>query len=235
MGITLSVPSYVVPGSYTENLRWLEANTELRNVELLFFMYDDDTRAIVRRELGELRDFASRFSFTAHLPDEVAPEHEDLLATIGDMTTGYVVHPPKKDEDIAAFVKLMDNWRGRYGEKKFRLENTLLARFEPADHALAYSHYGPPRLCADLGHLVYEGKDAASWASARLDRIDELHLHGCVDGKDHRPFDGSEAWFAALKPLFERFDGILELELFSWEELRPGISALEPYRKRLSC
>ncbi len=231
----VSVPSYVIPGSYVENLRWLRDNSAIRRVELLFFIYDDDTRAILRRELEELKSFSKEFRFTAHLPDEVASGHEELLERIDNIVEAYVVHPPRRDESLAPFASLVDDWRSRFGADRFRLENTKLDRFYPADKALSEGRPGPPRLCADLGHLVLEGFDPAAWAKERLDRIDELHIHGCRGGKDHQPFDGSESWFTGLDTLLKNFGGLVELELFSWEELKPGLKALEPYLKERPC
>lgn len=214
----VSVPSYVVPGGYEHNLRWLLANTDQRRVELLFFMYDDETRAILRDELPAIMELSARFAYTAHLPDRIEAAHEELLEAIDGFCDSYVVHPPREAALLDGFCRLMDAWRGRYGAERFFLENTRLASFEAADRRLADSAFGPPPVCADLGHLVLEGRDPASWLVEYGSRAREIHIHGHADGKDHSRLRGDEAWLLDVAPFLRGFDGVVEIELFSWDE-----------------
>jgi hypothetical protein len=231
----LSVPSYVVPGSYLENLAWLKAGTSLRRVELLFFIYDDDTKALLKDELPGLAEYRRDFSYSAHLPDQILPEHETLILAIDGLVDSYVVHPPRDSAALPAFCALMDDWRERYGPKRFFLENTRLAQFEAADAALESSRYGRPPLCADLGHLVMEGVDPSGWLEGRLERVAELHVHGYDGTSDHVPLSGDEAWFKKLDGVFRDFAGIVEIELFSWPDIEPALKALEPYLRSGRC
>lgn len=214
----ISVPSYVVPGGYEHNLRWLLAETDQRRVELLFFMYDDDTRAVLRDELPAIEELSTSFAYTAHLPDRIEAAHEELLASIDGFCESYVVHPPRDGSELAGFSRLLDAWRGRYGAERFFLENTRLTAFEAADRRLADSAYGPPPICADLGHLVLEGRDPARWLAEYGGRAREIHIHGHADGKDHSRLRGDEAWLRSVAPFISGFGGIVEIELFSWEE-----------------
>lgn len=214
----ISVPSYVVPGGYERNLRWLLANTDQRRVELLFFIYDDDTRAMLRDELPAIRELSALFGYTAHLPDRIEARHEELLEAIDGFCDSYVVHPPRDAAELGDFSRLMDAWRGRYGAGRFFLENTRLASFEAADRALADSAFGCPPVCADLGHLVLEGRAPASWLDEYGSRTREIHIHGHADGKDHCPLRGDETWLRDAAPFMSRFDGVVEIELFSWHE-----------------
>ncbi len=225
----LSVPSYVVPGTYLENLAWLKARTAMRQVELLFFIYDGDTKALLQAELEGLREYRRDFGYSAHLPDEVRPEHEELIQAIDGIVESYVVHPPRDLGSLPAFSALMDAWRQRYGQSRFFLENTRLSLFEAADEALASSRFGRPPLCADLGHLVMEGADPSAWLESRIERVAEFHIHGYDGASDHVPFSGDEAWFKGLDGVFKGFAGTVEIELFSWPEIEPALKALEPY------
>ncbi|HPE36717.1 MAG TPA: cobamide remodeling phosphodiesterase CbiR [Spirochaetales bacterium] len=222
----LSVPSYVIPGTYAENLRWLEANTDQRQVELLFFMYDDDVEALFARELPELTDARRQFSFTAHLPDPLLPGQRSLVERLDGLAESFVVHPPRDRSGIPAFTRLLDEWRATFGQRRFFLENTRLADFEPADAALAESAYGPPPLCADLGHLAMEGRDPAVWTLSRADRVAEIHAHGWNGRNDHVPFGPNEPWLAGLADFLKGFPGVIELELFSWHELEPCLNLM---------
>jgi sugar phosphate isomerase/epimerase len=88
----------------------------------------------------------------------------------------------------------------------------------------------------DTGHLLLDGNDPAAWFGRHRQRIAELHLHGldrekaALDGRlpDHRPVAAEAAWFKTLRPLLEKFDGIINLEVFSWEEAEKSITALSP-------
>ena len=51
----LSVPSYVIPGTYAENLRFLVEKPEVDGVELLFYMYDEEIRSLMMEEIADIR------------------------------------------------------------------------------------------------------------------------------------------------------------------------------------
>lgn len=226
MGARLSVPSYVIPGTYLENLRFLEANTDCRAVELLFFMYDDGTSALLAAERAGLEGYAARFALTVHMPDEIAPAHEEILEATAGYARAYVIHPPRRAEALPAFSGLFDAWRKRYGAGRMLLENTRLEPFEAAEAALRESPLGPPFLCADLGHLRMEGVEPSSWVAARAGRIRELHVHGYDGSSDHVPFHPGEPWLESMAPFARGFDGAIEVELFSWAEQEPARAAL---------
>lgn len=226
MSFRVSVPSYVMPGTYIENLRFLEENTDQRDVELLFFMYDDDARNLLKAEAAGIAEYSRRFGFTVHMPDSIDASHEEILEATAGYASSYIIHPPRTAPEIPAFVAVLDEWRGRYGERRFLLENTRLEQFDAAERALRDSCYGRPQLCADIGHLRMEGADPAAWVAERADRIAELHVHGFDGTKDHVPFLAGEAWLEALAPFARTFLGIVELELFSWPELQDAAAIL---------
>lgn len=223
MSAIVSVPSYVIPGTYLENVRFIIEHSDIRNVELLFFMYDDDTRALMRAEMPQLKAAGSRPGFTVHMPDTIQDWHEEILEATSDFAASYIIHPPRTSGELAGFVSLFNAWRSRYGESRFLLENTRLSCFQPADDALRDSPGGPAPLCADIGHLRMEGVDPAAWVAPRAGRIRELHVHGFDGETDHVPFAPDEPWIASLTPFMTGFDGIVELELFSWADLQPAI------------
>jgi sugar phosphate isomerase/epimerase len=224
----LSVPSYVIPGTYAENLRFLADKAGVDGVELLFFMYDEEIRTLMLAEIDEIRQFSSRFAYTVHMPDSIFPQHEDIIEATRDIAGSYVIHPPREDAGLDAFVRLMDDWRGRYGRDAFILENTRVARFNAAEAVLEESRYGLPPVCVDIGHLRMEGFDPMAWLETKSGRVAELHLHG-FDGKsDHVPFRADEPWLSDLLPYLHGFAGVLELELFAWDQLQAVIPILRP-------
>ena len=219
----LSAPSWVAPGTYLENLDLLDGLDAISSVELLFFIYDEDTRALFAREREGIAARADRFGFTVHLPDPLLPEHEALVESTRGFARSYVFHPAIAEgaEPLARTVGL---WRRRYGDV-FYLENTRISLF---DANLPF--FGDIGLCCDVGHLLLEGLDPASWLAGRAGRIRELHLHGVAEGKDHSAFSFRDETMGRLPPFLKSFDGTVELELFSFAEIEGAIAELEEAR-----
>jgi sugar phosphate isomerase/epimerase len=96
---------------------------------------------------------------------------------------------------------------------------------------------GDVGLCMDTGHLLMDGKLPAEFFAKRRNRIGEIHLHGldrekaALDGRlpDHRPVRATESWFGELFPLLKDFTGIINTEVFSWEEAAAGIHSIKQF------
>jgi sugar phosphate isomerase/epimerase len=225
---TISVPSWVIPGTYLENLRFLEDKEEVSGVELLFFLYDGEIKKMFDDEWEEISRYRERFVFTAHLPDRLLPEHRELVERLAPLSRHFIVHPPLPEaaEELAAFV---NEWAAEFPRCRFLAENTGPGMVE----ALLPRLDKNVGLCMDTGHLLLEGVDPAAWFSGHRERIAEIHLHGVdrdkavLDGRlaDHRPLAAEAAWFKRLRPLLEEFDGVINMEVFSWEEARKSIAA----------
>lgn len=218
-----SVPSYVIPGTYAENLRFLADKPEVEGVELLFYLWDDEVEDLLDRELAEIRSFAGRFRFTAHLPDRIRPEHRRILDRIGDLALSFVVHPPVDLDGLSGFADLITRWRRGFGDRFF-LENIRTESFERALEVLP-----DIPLCLDAGHLLAEGEAPADRIGRLRQtgrRIEELHLHGVEDGRDHRPFGPETPWLRDLSPFLAGFSGVAEVELFDWEEARTALAVV---------
>ena len=224
---TVSVPSWVIPGTYAENLRFLEDKKEIAGVELLFFLYDGDIKNQLDSEWDEILSFSKRFIFTAHLPELLSSAHAELIARLAPLVRHFIVHPFVENPSVQ--VRLLEEWTNRYGVS-FLMENTnpglldaLLPLLEPVSG-----------LCMDTGHLLLEGQNPADFFVKYRKRIREIHLHGidrqqaAIDGKliDHRRLRGNEQWLRELLPLLENYRRIINLEVFSWEEAKAGVEVL---------
>lgn len=219
----LSVPSYVIPGTYAENLRFLADKADVAGVELLFYFWDAQTLELISRETPEILSLAGRFRYTAHLPDRIGPEHGEILKAVGGFAASFVAHPPKDPEALPEFAALLERWRGDYGDR-FYLENTRVDSFDRARKALP-----DIPLCVDLGHLQMEGVDPAAFVRDLEEEgrsIAELHLHGLSGETDHSPFGADAPWLIDLAPFLRRFDGVAEIELFDWREAAAAIRAI---------
>jgi hypothetical protein len=222
-----------MPGTYAENIRFITEQPEIRGVELLFFLYDDEIKKQFLAEYEEIASFSGRFVFTAHLPEVLAERHEELIETLLPLVRHFIVHPGK-DGGIETQAALINTWAEKYwspGPPRFLAENTspgLLEKTLP----LLNSRVG---FCMDTGHLLLEKRSPAEYFSRYGGRIAEIHLHGldrekaAIDGRlpDHRPVTEDAPWFRELFPLIENFKGIINLEVFSWEEAARSIAALQ--------
>jgi len=223
----LSAPSWVIPGTYAENLRFLEDKTAISGVELLFFIYDDEIKTQLNNEWDEIFSYRERFVFTAHLPELLHPDHEELIIRLTPLVRHFIVHPDINNP--AAQALLLADWTKRHGAV-FLTENTNPGSLEIL---LPYLDTGSG-LCMDTGHLLLEGQDPAVFFKTYRERINEIHLHGinsekaAVDGRlrDHRSFGGNEGWLRQLLPLLGDYRGVVNLEMFSWEEIEQSITSL---------
>ncbi|MDR2560840.1 MAG: hypothetical protein LBC63_03600 [Holophagales bacterium] len=223
----LCAPSWVVPGTYAENLRFLEAKKEIQCVELLFFLYDDEIKLQLDSDWEEILGYRERFVFTAHLPELLLPAHEELVARLAPLVRHCIVHPAV--ESPSAQAKLLRKWAERYG-CKFLAENTKVGLLETL-----FPHLGAEvGVCMDTGHLLLEGRNPAGFYQSYRDRIGEIHLHSidrelpALDGglADHRQLRGGESWLLELLPLLTHYDGVINLEMFSWAEAEASIRIL---------
>ncbi|MDR1618978.1 MAG: AP endonuclease [Treponema sp.] len=224
---TISVPSWVIPGTYLENLRFLEDKREVSGVELLFFLYDGKIRKMFDDEWEEILRYRERFVFTAHLPDRLLPGHRELVERLAPVSRHFVVHPGPPGE-APELASLVNRWAAEFPRCRFLAENTgpgmVQALLPRLDKDLG--------LCMDTGHLLLEGTDPAAWFACHRERTAEVHLHGldrdraALDGRlpDHRPPAADAAWFKKLRPLLDEFPGVINMEVFSWEEARQSIA-----------
>jgi hypothetical protein len=236
----ITVPSWVIPGTYRENLDFLAGKDEITGVELLFYIYDDETKAMLRDEWDVIVQYAQRFTYTVHLADRILAEHGELVEKLLPLSRNFIVHPYPAGESKAEKL-LLDSWVALYGNRgkltedlgalsPFIIENThsgwqeALLPLLPADTGLVM----------DTGHLLLENRNPAAFFRQYGERIQEIHLH-TVDAEaaardkrlvDHRPLKAGEAWFKEFAPLLKTFTGMVNLELFSWDEAAASIAAL---------
>jgi sugar phosphate isomerase/epimerase len=227
----LSVPSWVIAGSYAENLRFLKDKSEIQGVELLFFLYNDEIRELLDSEWDEILSYRKRFIFTAHLPDLLLPEHEELVSRLAPLVRHFIVHPAL--ENPMAQARLLAEWEELY-RAIFLVENTRPGLLEAL-----LPHLGANAgLCMDTGHLLLEGQSPADYFRNFSEHIGEIHLHSvdlkqaAIDGRlpDHRQLR-EEPWLLELLSLLGDYRGAINLEVFSWEEARAGIEILQMEQK----
>jgi sugar phosphate isomerase/epimerase len=223
-------PSWVIPGTYAENLRFLRDKDGIDGVELLFFMYDEGVKAELDADWEEILALKERFTYTAHLPDELRPDHEELVGRLAPHVRQFVAHPPRElsPEALDRTARLLQDWTARY-KKPVALEFTRSAHFSAMLPLLPEDF----PLCMDTGHLLLERMPPSAFFAEHRSRVIEIHLHSvAVEAArgdshpqsygrlaDHRRLRGDEAWFLELKPLLEAWSGVINLEVFSYAEV----------------
>jgi sugar phosphate isomerase/epimerase len=220
----LCVPSYLVPGTWLENLEAMRARAWMEGVELLFFAWDEDARRILGREREGIEALAGRFEFSLHLPDPLGARDEELVEQTEGFVGLYVLHPPTSG--VSDWAGLVEGLRSRHGDR-FLLEYTGPEAFAAAEAALP----GLP-LCADTGRLLRDGLPPAPWIAERAGRVREIHLHGLAGPRDHAVLREGEPWLQELCPFLSGFTGRVELEVFSLAGVEESRSALERTRAR---
>lgn len=220
----ITVPSYVIPGTYLENVQFLADKPLITGIELLFFLYDDQTHDLFLSEKSGIEAYKKRFSFTLHLPDTLLPEHRRIVEVTKDLVDHYIVHPLLYPQalPLSSFLPL---WVQEYGPR-FLLENTRYDLFEAS-----LSELPEIGICCDVGHLLLQGRSPADFLTEYGQRVGQIHLHGTVDsGKglaDHNPLTGGEPWLTAIAPFLKSFKGPVELELFSYGHVEESLKVLE--------
>jgi hypothetical protein len=220
--MTIASPSYLVPGTWLENLEAVADLPWLGGVELLFFAFDEDARGILGRELEGIASFSKRFSLSLHLPDPLGEPDEELVELTRPFVGLYVAHPPKSVADAPRWALLLGKWRERYGDA-FALEYTGRDAFAAAEAALP----GLP-LCPDTGRLALDGEEIAAWIASRAERVAELHVHGWKEGKDHLPLSPEDPWLPEVARLASRGNWRVNLEVFARASLEASYAAFAP-------
>lgn len=217
----ISTPSYIIPGTYLENVRHIAEIPEIQSVELLFFMYDAETDLLMKTELPSIQEYAGRLGFTLHMPDDVKPEHRIIIEGTKGLVNKYIIHPPTEAVDL--FLSVLGSWIDEYGPV-FLLENLIGREFE-----LLLKREPRFGVCMDTGHLLVRGEEPAGFAGRYGDRIGEIHLHGVADGRDHNVLQGEEEWFQALLPFLRDFRGVCNIELFKESEVMEMLAILRGF------
>ena len=221
---TLSVPSYVIPGTYLENIRFLEDQIQVDGIELLFFMIDEETLQLLRGEMDGITRFHRRFTYSVHLPDVLEKEHRTLIDLLRPVADRFIVHAPSPETPVDEFTRRLEAWRRDYGNV-FVLENVADREFE----AVANNLSDMP-ICCDTGHVLLDGGNPRSVLESWRSRIAEIHLHGVSHGKDHFPITGNENWFRDIKPFLDSYRGVIHIEVFDFKKLHPMLELVSRYR-----
>ena len=203
----LGTTSFILPDDYVPNVAFLGPLVD--DVELLLFESDEIShlpKADVIDQLAALKQ-TERLTYTVHLPldihlgssDEAVRKRSvekclkviDITGSLGPFAYIIHFHGEKRGKKP---VEDMDQWRESLDRSAHDL---MLSGIEPdllcvetLDYPFEYvadivSRHGLS-VCLDIGHLAFHGYPIRAYLDRYLDRCRVIHLHGNVDGVDHR-------------------------------------------------
>jgi len=246
----LGTSSYILPADILPNVEYLAPLVD--DVELVLFESPDFTNLPSPATVERLRSLAAEFSltYTIHFPldldfgslDEPSRRRSlDMCARVQDTVASlapfaYVLHLPDPPDasDLAP-------WLGRLQES---LDCLLSASLPPErlcvenlDYPFSYlapllAAY-PLSVCLDIGHLLMGGYDLREHLATYMSRCRLIHLHGLLDGTDHKDLRGLHP--ADLRAILQAAsthhpeDRVVTLEVFSQSDFLQSLEVLRPY------
>jgi sugar phosphate isomerase/epimerase len=245
----LGSTSYVYDAGLAENAERLAAAGLVRDMELVLFDLPDGVsnypdEATLRR----LRAVQAQYdmSYTVHLPLDLRSTdgalHPSLVEARRVIELTHSLQP-------VAYVAHLDGTRlGELGwtqQAADALAQTVawagtvplaienLETYDASVFADLLTASGSKR-CVDIGHLWKQGRDPLPLLDAWLADAQVVHLHGCVDGRDHISLAAVTP--AQLDPVIARlagFDGVLTLEVFGEADTLSSLAAFHQALERL--
>ena len=250
----LGTTSYILPAAIQHNIRFL--GPCLDEVELVLFESGGEDNLPSTGEIQEMVRVAHEldFSYNVHLPTDLFFGDPDPLVrkqacltalrfyrrTLPLEPTTYVLHLDRRGTDGRGIQdrESLLNWLSESLETL--VEHGMdpsLAAVENLDYPLEW--IGPMveamgmTFCLDIGHILIYGFDLEKYFENYLDKTTMIHLHGILDGKDHRGLEGisKEDWEVILRALHD-FKGGVSLEVFSLEDLRSSMQGMQEFASR---
>lgn len=243
----LSVPSFVYPASWADNVRALGPFVD--EIELL--MLESGRESLPSKtEIHELAVLADTFelTFNVHLPTDIFPGHSNpsirrraadtlqhVLDLVGPLSPSTcTLHlTPSAGLQTAAQIAL---WRDRLRED---LEQIFSNGFLPEQISVENLFYpfgwSEPVIaglglfvCMDVGHLMVSGMDAGQFFEEWRHRISIMHLHGVKGNQDHLGLDRlNPVQMETVLKMLTRYRGTVSIEVFSFTGLSLSLAALE--------
>jgi sugar phosphate isomerase/epimerase len=241
---SLACPSFVYPAGYVDNIRHLAPHVD--EIELLFFesrFADSLPSPALIRELAQLSR-SGDITYNVHLPTDICLGHRDAAVrkTAVDVLTRTI--DSCMPLDPTTFTLHLERDRSEPDDRRWQAHaaksvEAVLATGIPCrrisvenldyDFELAAPVVTDLDLsvCMDMGHLMAQDKAIEAFFDRWQERITILHLHGVDGEQDHLPLDRlSAARMIRVLDLLNRFNGVVSLEVFSFEALNASLSHL---------
>ena len=236
-GLRMGGTSWVIPGSFADNLRYL--SNDVSDMELVLFDTPEDSNMPSKDEISALKDLCGELgmSCTVHFPadicvyapTEVLREREEKCLRTLDLFEdldpfAWILHivgenrgdPPSRDIDgwLEKSLLYAERIAGAANDRKKICIETL--DFDPryVEH-LADS--AGTSICLDVGHLIRCGRPVGETALRSADSVRVLHVHGVMpDGTDHRDLSyiDPELFRSVSSMMSDGEERVMTLEVF---------------------
>jgi sugar phosphate isomerase/epimerase len=255
----IGTTSYIIPDEIIPNVHFLADQVD--DIELVLFEIDDGANNLPSAEtIAALKKVADQhhLSYTVHLPLDLhltadgSDQHVSIRKARKVIETtleldpwAYVLHlvgPEILNNTDSADIETWNRQAVRALEivsdlvqdaRLLAVEN--LEKYPPDfwDEVLRRS---PVSRCIDIGHLWYDGLDPLPYLEEYIDRARVLHIHG-IAGRDHKSLNNvpiNELTRVINFILQSGFHGVLTIEVFSEEDLKSSMAAIQEALNRLS-
>jgi sugar phosphate isomerase/epimerase len=246
----LATTSFIYPDDYLPNVRRLAPY--LDEIELLFLEGATPGALPPPAEIDAMAQVGKEqnLRFNIHLPTDVSISDSDpgrqkaaVDAIIGTLKrtaplrpTTCTLHIDYREAGLSEAT--LKRWENRVRRNLDRLLGngidagkisieTLDYPFHLLDRILA--DYGLS-VCLDLGHLAIHGYDLKEMFGRYGPQTAIIHLHGVKNRRDHLALDPDAVEFmAAVIDLLEAYDGVVSLEVFSYDNLAASLECLDTW------
>jgi len=247
----LGATSFVIPDDIIPNVRRVADLVD--DVEILFFEDADKASLPSQATIKDLARIASdeALSYTVHLPLDLgvgslteatrrrsvaqALHMIELVAPLSPLR--YIVHFPDETGKAepcpemrqwhAALTRSMSAILKSGVPTRALCIETLSYPFEIIKEILVEHDLG---ICLDVGHLLLAGRSPEVHFDRYADRIEVIHLHAVIDGKDHHALSAMDTGMVSvmMRKLSARDmrDCVVTLEVFKEEYLRQSLSIM---------
>ena len=252
----LGTSSYIIPSDIVENVKALAETVD--DIELILFESDEISNLPDLKTINELVNLAKKhdLTYTVHFPLDISlgdsTENERLksvekcLRIINLMEPvkpfAYIVHCFRNNEySDSSPTKDADSWKSSVSKLLKELIDSGIARHQICVETLNYSfeiiediiYTLKLSICLDIGHILLGGYSVDNYLTRYFERTRVIHLHGIIEGKDHRSISyiDSKCLSDLIKRLYK--DGsnncVVTLEVFDESDFIRSLDIMERY------
>ena len=245
----LATTSYIYPDHILPNITTLAPL--LDEVELVLFESEGLNNLPDEREIKALMDFSlnGKVSFNVHLPidiflgdenEEVRGKGTSIVKRVTERTLGlnpsvYILHFDLRNSNGQVETNI-ETWRRRLVRSVEEMAQNGVELNRIAIETLGYpfewiedivKEFGFS-ICLDIGHILIYDQNLRLYFDKYLPHTSIIHLHGFQNGIDHLGIDKLNGKIVDLILFHLRnYEGILSLEVFSFNDLKSSLEILE--------
>lgn len=248
----IGTTSFILPDNIVPNARFLADKVE--DIQLLLFEAKDPSTLPTAKDIRDLLAIAgnNNITFSVHCPldtsmgGEESVRQESVQRTIRAINITLPLSPPlfvlhlecdgtSADPGIPSLD--MNRW---LDQNRRSVEDILAAGTPPGKLCIETLSY-PIALvediindyhlsvCLDIGHLLIHGYSVENHIDRYLNRTKSMHLHGVVNGKDHKSISHLEPSLLdlVLSNIMKKDDLILTIEVFNEHDFLESIGIMK--------